>query len=370
MVNFTANELNGVTRIGSLARECVSEDSFGEIVTAELLTLLNSVSGVFIEFEADDSGVGLSSGRSYIADPGHMRSYIDYYQYLDPVLRDYRNNFSDPFAISTTDRVVESERSYVSTEFYRDFIAKTGIHQAMIFGLSAQSMPFGLIGLHRLRSQDPYSDKDLAMVRLVIPYLGMALRFRQRERASAREAEVLKRLLEASQISGYLVLDESFTLQSFAGDASALLRAHNLSTLDELGGVDVFRLLRSELARELVELKRGNANSGPCRSIRKVDFPAKKLWQVDTIRHDDGSRQFLCVALSPSHAGLSAVRLQNFNLTPRQVDVAKLVALGMTNHAIAGAIGISAKTVENYLSVIYSKTGAVNKASLVALLVD
>ena len=46
----------------------------------------------------------------------------------------------------------------------------------------------------------------------------------------------------------------------------------------------------------------------------------------------------------------------------------KLVALGMTNARISESLGIQAKTVENYLTVIYQKTATSNRTELVSVL--
>lgn len=43
------------------------------------------------------------------------------------------------------------------------------------------------------------------------------------------------------------------------------------------------------------------------------------------------------------------------NLTLRQLEVLRLVATGMTNKAIAFNLGLSPKTVEKHLSIIFKK---------------
>jgi DNA-binding NarL/FixJ family response regulator len=45
------------------------------------------------------------------------------------------------------------------------------------------------------------------------------------------------------------------------------------------------------------------------------------------------------------------------DLTPRELEILKLVLAGRTNKAIAAAICISEKTVEFHLSKIYTKIG-------------
>jgi DNA-binding CsgD family transcriptional regulator len=45
------------------------------------------------------------------------------------------------------------------------------------------------------------------------------------------------------------------------------------------------------------------------------------------------------------------------DLTPREIEVLRLVLAGRTNKAIAAAISISEKTVEYHLQKIYTKIG-------------
>lgn len=52
------------------------------------------------------------------------------------------------------------------------------------------------------------------------------------------------------------------------------------------------------------------------------------------------------------------------SLTPRQIQIAKLVTLGLSNPEISSELGISAKTVENHLTQIYAETGAKNRVTL------
>ncbi len=368
MINFTPHEITAITRIGSLAQECINEDRFGQIMTAELLSLLNSVSGVFIEFEQCTEGVVLHTGTSYIADHRYMKPYIDYYHHLDPVLAHYKINHKNPAAISTTNQAVQSKKAYMESEFYQDFLAQTGVRQAMIFGLSADAHPFGLIGLHREESQGVYSSKDCSIIQLIMPYLSLALQFRQEQRKHTQNAKVMGKLLAESKIRGYLVLNSAFILQGYAGKLEGLSASSLGTNILQGVGTNVFRNLNKELKQQLLHVREfHNKNGNYALDDIIASSPGQNL-RVETIRHDDGSTQYLCLDISGSHALLSTLRMRASHLTPRQMDVVKLVALGMTNIAIAEAIGISPKTVENYLTVIYSKTGATNKVSLISLL--
>lgn len=53
-------------------------------------------------------------------------------------------------------------------------------------------------------------------------------------------------------------------------------------------------------------------------------------------------------------------------LSPRELDVTELVARGLGNHAIASQLHLSAKTVQNHVSSIMSKTGTRTRSELVS----
>ncbi len=53
-------------------------------------------------------------------------------------------------------------------------------------------------------------------------------------------------------------------------------------------------------------------------------------------------------------------------LTPRQVEILRLVAAGRTDREIAALLRLSERTVSNHLAHIFAKTGADNRAAAVA----
>jgi DNA-binding NarL/FixJ family response regulator len=55
------------------------------------------------------------------------------------------------------------------------------------------------------------------------------------------------------------------------------------------------------------------------------------------------------------------------SLTARELDVARLVAEGRPNKAVAAALFLSEKTVEHHLSRVYAKYGVRSRAELTAV---
>jgi pimeloyl-ACP methyl ester carboxylesterase/DNA-binding CsgD family transcriptional regulator len=58
------------------------------------------------------------------------------------------------------------------------------------------------------------------------------------------------------------------------------------------------------------------------------------------------------------------------HLTPREVHVARLIAAGLTNHAIAGQLGIADRTVDTHVGNIRGKLGARSRAQIAAWITE
>lgn len=64
--------------------------------------------------------------------------------------------------------------------------------------------------------------------------------------------------------------------------------------------------------------------------------------------------------------GMPRRRLRSERLTPRELEVARLVADGLTNRQIGIRLGISEKTAENHVDNILGKRGFVSRAQVAA----
>lgn len=85
---------------------------------------------------------------------------------------------------------------------------------------------------------------------------------------------------------------------------------------------------------------------------------------ADTIRASARGEQFVS---PPVSARLEALhrRLTDYALTPREVEVLRLIALGHTSVEIARALCLSPRTVETHRSHIHKKLGLATRAELV-----
>jgi two-component system, NarL family, invasion response regulator UvrY len=190
--------------------------------------------------------------------------------------------------------------------------------------------------------------------------------------------EGYRRLLERH--SGYRVVAE-------AGDAAAAYQAYREFSPDVTimdlalpgaGGLEALRHIRQwdKRARVLIfSMHSGSAfalkafEAGAMGYVTKSSDAAELLRAVACIAAAaPGARP---LALSHDVAReLAAERLAGASspieeLAPRETEILRLVATGMTTHAIADALCLSPKTVQNYTYQIKSKLGVETDAHLV-----
>jgi len=86
--------------------------------------------------------------------------------------------------------------------------------------------------------------------------------------------------------------------------------------------------------------------------------------------HADGTApDAVAVTLAPATpAELEPLRLALHGLTPREREVAQLLARGATNEEIARALWISRYTVKDHVKAVYAKLGVGSRAELTAKL--
>jgi DNA-binding NarL/FixJ family response regulator len=96
---------------------------------------------------------------------------------------------------------------------------------------------------------------------------------------------------------------------------------------------------------------------------------------ADAGRRDAASRaaaralELTAACGAPRTPALAAVQTDPVgSLTPREREIARLAASGVTRRAIAEDLGLSLRTVSNHLNHVYAKLGVADRASLAALL--
>jgi ATP/maltotriose-dependent transcriptional regulator MalT len=138
-------------------------------------------------------------------------------------------------------------------------------------------------------------------------------------------------------------------VRSYAAHATAL-RAHDGATLDQVSGEFETIGMYLHAAEAVAEASRAHRQAGRADSARRAAAHAGAL-----AARCDG----------PATPALAALRAPI--LTPREWEIVKLAAAGLTNEQIANRLVVSIRTVHNHLHQAYAKLGVHRRAELGAV---
>ena len=90
-----------------------------------------------------------------------------------------------------------------------------------------------------------------------------------------------------------------------------------------------------------------------------------RLTRAERLRGADGDPRTL-ILIEPRHAPDRTDALQDLGLTPREAEVAQLVATGGSNRDIAARLGVSDRTVQKHLERSFRKLGVKTRSEAAA----
>ncbi len=194
-----------------------------------------------------------------------------------------------------------------------------------------------------------------------LEFLGLAaIGLGDRERGGRR----YRRLLAYSRQLHYFLTDRIMGMLAAFGREWAAAEAHFAAA----AGLARQRGLRPELALTLLESARMRLARGEARDREQAlaDLgEALDLFATLGMTRAEADARALMARAKPERSEGAPARLPG-GLTVRQVEVLRLVAEGQSNREIAGALGVSEKTVINHLTAIFNRIGADNRAAATA----
>jgi DNA-binding NarL/FixJ family response regulator len=94
------------------------------------------------------------------------------------------------------------------------------------------------------------------------------------------------------------------------------------------------------------------------------------LWlliHASCLQAADGTAGDAAVVIEPAKASeVAPLIVEAYELTPREVDVTRALARGLTTNEIAGELHLSRYTVQDHLKSVYEKAGVSSRGELVA----
>lgn len=349
--------------IAAIQERSLSCPGFGGLhseILSPVAEFLNAETSCFLQVRSDVSGqTGFGRTAAYNVTELAHRDYVEHHFRSDPAIgAAARNCGRKPYVFCTAD--VSDYAQLTKSEFYNEFFRPNHIHHVMAVALRPQ-LRHGdmlMLGFHRPRGNGPFKPFEKERLKSVAAALGSSMRI--------------------------LCLQDDLHHRELAvGEFDQRLPQHGLSFFDEhmallyanKAGLDHLRFTESGGKARLDQLgiackraaKSGGGDGGKAAEcLTSGDLQIQVKVQYD----HDGRLLFMVHSNSGSNEGLFTQRCQQYEFSPRECDIARAIAAGLSNAEVAGRLYISIRTVENHLRSIYSKASVIRRTQLLSRLSD
>jgi DNA-binding CsgD family transcriptional regulator len=234
---------------------------------------------------------------------------------------------------------------------HRALSAISGLEDELRAILHAGGRPWGILQLNRRAGAPPFGEGDIAFLQAVAPLAGAALRRALLEEPAATDP---------ARGPGVVLLQADGTVLSATAEADAWL--------EELGagwrsnGLDM--LVHPELLTlSLATLD--DDNVAPARVRLRTD---NGTWLVANASALRGTGQVALVIEPAKASDIAPIVVEAYGLTPREVEVTRLVARGLSTPEIATTMLLSRHTIGGHLKAIFEKVGVCSRGELTSRL--
>jgi DNA-binding CsgD family transcriptional regulator len=340
----------GIAALEAIERLAISEDLSTQQVVEEIVNRIRGViqTDAFFAGATDpDTGLCLGAGMAYNLADGVCHPFWEH-EFLIP---DY-NKFADltpadpvgDLREATGGRLTRSAR-------YRALNAISDLEDELRATLHAGGRSWGNLQLNRKTGGAPFSEADRAFLRAAAPLAGAALR-----RALLEEPAHT----DPTRGPGVVILDESGVIISATAEAEAWL--------EELA--DGWRKYTTNvnIHPELLMLSLSTLTE-PGAVTRRVRLRTLNgTWLVAHASPLAGSEQ-VALVLEPAKASeIAPIVIEAYGLTPREIEVTRLTARGLSTDEIASTLFLSRHTIRDHLKAIFEKVGVCTRGELTSKL--
>jgi DNA-binding CsgD family transcriptional regulator len=218
---------------------------------------------------------------------------------------------------------------------------------------------WGFLHMNRGGTTRGFGDEEIAFVEKIAPIVGRALRLSLISHPAQSAA---------ARGPGMAIVDPANRLVSATPEAVAWFE--DLESVyrmpDPVLGLDV----PSEImvaAQEARARAAGDAAAAATRTRARTRSGVWLLIHASCLRSADGSAADVAVVIEPAKASeVAPLIVDAYELTPREVEVTRALARGLTTNEIAGELHLSRYTVQDHLKSVYEKAGVSSRGELVA----
>jgi DNA-binding CsgD family transcriptional regulator len=233
---------------------------------------------------------------------------------------------------------------------YRDFLAPAGTPFEMRAALVTRGRAWGCVVFHRAESSGDFGPRDARLLARLSRPIAEGIRRSVRADAARRPEE--------QSAPGMLVLSPGDEIELITPPAERLLEPLRGN------GPGSRRVPVPVLA--LAAAARGPGHGPGDEGPPPLHVPTAAGWLTLHASLPDGGRagRVAVVVQRTDETQAVPLRLEAFGLTPREREIATLVARGLSTSAIAERLVLSPWTVQDHLKPIFEKTGTRSRSQL------
>ncbi|MCO1580726.1 LuxR C-terminal-related transcriptional regulator [Crossiella sp. SN42] len=243
---------------------------------------------------------------------------------------------------------------------FRRLLGDHGVDDELRAVLRIGARPWGVVSLFRMRGSTEFGAEEIALLAGLSGPL--ASRLRRFARPSGSDGDT------AAAAPGLLLFDEHGEATSINEEARRYLALlpDGPSYPSALGlRLPIWVISAALQARAIARCRdRGSART----RIRTVDG----VWltcHASCLLGPDRRPGAVAVVIEPAAAGdLATILAQAYGMTPRELEVARLVARGLSTTEIAAALFLSPHTIRDHLKSVFGKAEVSSRGELVARL--
>lgn len=223
---------------------------------------------------------------------------------------------------------------------------------------NAGGRSWGLLHLNRAGTAHGFNDEEIAFVETIAPVVGRALRLSLISHPAGGVAE---------RGPGMAIVDAANHLVSATPEALAWF--DDLESAYRLPDPTLGRDVPSEIlvaAQEARARAAAGATAAATRTRARTHSGVWLLIHASCLHGADGAAH-AAVVIEPAKASeVAPLIVDAYELTPREVDVTRALARGLSTNEIAGELHLSRYTVQDHLKAVYEKAGVSSRGELVA----
>ena len=342
---------------------CKTQGAIPAAIMEPLASRLSATSYIYFQVEQLHRSELIIAGQQYRASDDRLFSeYCDSYFGMDPLLAPFQPWFSSKGVFGGDDLVISLSEVPGSreSEFSRRFLRRFDIGDIVGLGMPVQIgtvQKVFCLGFQRRADAPQFTRSDKLAIRQVAPALRCALENMARQEALALSATVLDIVSDAPD-GGYVLLDGDLLVR----DASQRGLAH-------IGLDPAFPAppLLGEIRERLIDQASGDWPQGPVPLEIAGDARGVSPTSVTVCAVPNGAeRWWLLLTAEPGNRRHFDAACRTGDLSPREMEVARLILAGASNPMIGKALGIAVRTVENHLRSVYAKCRVTNRTQLAA----